>query len=233
LGISMKFLATLALLPCLTLSSGLAAQAFAADQPPATQPADTPDPNAPNLTGTIDRETSAGTRDLGDPETAAVVAPLHARDATTSSASPKLIFYLPAATDRPVHIVIQEQSSDGKGAVLFDWQSPAKSPLAAGLHLLNLSAHNVKLPPGILCRWSVAIVLDSDESQQNTSWGVIQFVPSADSGSSFYDQLADVCTLLLSNSNDSGAQTKMKTMLDQQKIDYVHDITLTADDPAK
>jgi hypothetical protein len=213
--------------------------AFCQNQP-TTEPAvaQNSEPADPDVAigGSIDRETSAGTRDLTQQIARGYVLSPIKRTAVTHSASPKLVFYLDAPTDLEVVVEIRERSSvSGIGEMPLEWSSdkvslPSMSP---GLHILDLSACGATLRPGVIYRWTVAVVPDQgDKSTQNESWGLIWFKPSGDGTPSFYDDLAQAYTALLSNPSDVAAHNRLQQLMLDQNIDYVKNLTLNPAEPA-
>ncbi len=96
------------------------------------------------------------------------------RKGATADPSPRLAWYLSAASDKPLEIVVQERGAD---APLFERRLDAAG--AAGFHSIDLGEPGISLVAGKEYEWSVALVNDPARRASDLfSKGVVQYVPS-------------------------------------------------------
>jgi hypothetical protein len=110
------------------------------------------------------------------PELPAIRALAPAHVARTLNESPTLYWFVSAATTMPVEFVLTDLVSVDPLVELT-----LTSPVAAGIHAVDLSAHDVLLEPDREYRWFVTLVdAEADPSAQVISRGAIErIVPSA------------------------------------------------------
>ena len=99
-----------------------------------------------------------------------VLAPDHS--GFTTSEQPSLYWFISNATSLPVEVTVM----DPQGVQpILETQLP--SPVAAGVHRIRLSDHNVRLAPGAAYRWFVSVVPDAERrSKDITAGGAIERV---------------------------------------------------------
>jgi hypothetical protein len=97
------------------------------------------------------------------------------RKGASATPSPRLAWYLSAASTKPLEIVIQE-----RGADLPLLERRFESAGAAGFHSIDLDEHAVRLEEGKEYEWSVALINDPARRASDLfSKGVVQYLPSS------------------------------------------------------
>jgi hypothetical protein len=98
------------------------------------------------------------------------------RKGASAKPSPRLAWFLSAASTNPLEIVVQERGAD---VPLLERRYAAAG--AAGLHSLDLGEFGVRLEEGKEYEWSVALINDpARRASDQFSKGVVQFVPSSE-----------------------------------------------------
>ena len=98
------------------------------------------------------------------------------RKGASASPSPRLAWYLSAASTKPLEIVIQERGADRP---LLERRF--ESAGVAGFHSIALDEFAVRLEEGKEYEWSVALINDpSRRASDLFSKGVVQYVPSSE-----------------------------------------------------
>src|ERR1700677_3703828 len=97
--------------------------------------------------------------------------------ALTTQEQPSLYWYQNKAAKTTCEVTLTEPKNPKP---LLSLKAPAATP--AGIHAIRLTKFNVKLKPGVLYRWSVAVVVDpQNRSQDIIANGVIKRIaPSSD-----------------------------------------------------
>ena len=124
-------------------------------QPAAAQPDDTIIYKPPKRGAPGGRE-GAGTRGLRESfPTLAVLAP---KDHTglTVQEQPVLYWYLSQETRHPVEVILTDRQSVKPLLTLR-----LDPPLQPGMQRVRLADYNIRLAPGVLYKWSVALVIDA------------------------------------------------------------------------
>lgn len=97
------------------------------------------------------------------------------RKGASASPSPRLAWYLSAASTKPLEIVIQERGADRP---LLERRF--ESAGAAGFHSIALDEFAVRLEEGKEYEWSVALINDPARRASDLfSKGVVQYVPAS------------------------------------------------------
>lgn len=98
------------------------------------------------------------------------------RKGASAKQSPRLAWFLSAASTNPLEIVVQERGAD---APLLERRF--ESAGAGGLHSLDLGEFGVRLEEGKEYEWSVALINDpARRASDQFSKGVVQYVPSTE-----------------------------------------------------
>ncbi len=118
----------------------------------------------------------AGTRGSKEPiSTLAVLAPKN-HTGLTAQAQPVLYWYLSQETRHSVEVILTAQQSVQPLLVIH-----LNPPLQPGIQRVRLADHNVRLVPGVLYRWSVALVPDAAQrSAALTTTGTIERIELPD-----------------------------------------------------
>jgi hypothetical protein len=114
------------------------------------------------------RRIGAGTR---GPENAthAVFALVPRKDiGLTLQEQPTLYWYLSQETTYPIEVSVI-RGKGIKSSMVKEWR--LNLPLQAGVHPIRLTEHDVRLAPGVLYQWSVALIRDRDDRSQDTVSG--------------------------------------------------------------
>jgi hypothetical protein len=152
---------------------GSAPPVAAQDTSKATTPAAPAIVYNPPRRGAPRTRTGGGTRTAGDQVAIAVLAPEDT--GLTTSAQPTFYWQLSSDTNARFEFVL---SSESEVAPL--WRTTVTEPLSAGVHALSVEQMNVKLTPGVLYRWSVALVRDpAQRSNDIVSSGTAELVDLA------------------------------------------------------
>ncbi|MCW2239665.1 DUF928 domain-containing protein [Azospirillum canadense] len=155
-----------------------------------------------------------------------VLAPDH--PGLTASPQPTLLWYLGAPAKGPVQIVVDTADMLGRPPLL-DLTLRAPPP---GINAVDLAQHKVKLEPGRLYRWSVALQVDpAQRSGDVLASGLILYqpgpgkvpdrAPPATAANQlaaqgyWYDALAVLSRAIARQPGDSGLRTMRATLLDQ------------------
>jgi hypothetical protein len=103
------------------------------------------------------------------------LAPAHV--ARTLGESPSLYWFLSEATDRPLEFVLSDRVSIDPVLVL-----DLAPPHDAGIHSLDLAAHDVVLEPGKEYRWFVSMAVDEGAAAEDlvSRGGVLRVEPGAE-----------------------------------------------------
>lgn len=92
----------------------------------------------------------------------------------TVSAQPMLYWFTSKPINTPVEMTLLREDR-----IKPELEIALSPPLAAGIHKLDLSKHNVRLEPGVPYQWYVAVVLNaSQRSGDIVAGGEIQQVPA-------------------------------------------------------
>jgi hypothetical protein len=180
--------ATAAVVTLIFLTVGGQAQTPANGTPaqapsPATPAASTPTPKIARLTYTPPKNVTAGTRVTGDGGSRggvklpalAVLTPDHT--GITTRAQPSLFWYQSGAASARFELTVVEPKKP-KPLLKVSLEKADQ----AGIHRLPLGKYNVTLTPGVVYKWTIALVPDpSSRSQDEIASGTIQRAePDAD-----------------------------------------------------
>lgn len=98
------------------------------------------------------------------------------RKGASAKPSPRLAWFLSAASTNPLEIVVQERGAD---VPLLERRYASAG--AAGLNSLDLGEFGIRLEEGKEYEWSVALINDpARRASDQFSKGVVQFVPSSE-----------------------------------------------------
>jgi Domain of Unknown Function (DUF928) len=98
------------------------------------------------------------------------------RKGASAKPSPRLAWFLSAASTNPLEIVVQERGAD---VPLLERR--IESAGAGGFHSIDLGEFGVRLEQGKEYEWSVALINDpARRASDQFSKGVVQYVPSSE-----------------------------------------------------
>lgn len=125
----------------------------------------------PPLRGAPRGRIGGGTRGVGaETLVLSVLAPDH--QGQTASEQPSLYWYISSATAYRVELTLMDPRATDP---LLEAKIPG--PITAGLQRFDLTAHGVRLEPGVPYRWYVAVVVDPDRRSKDVlAGGVIERV---------------------------------------------------------
>ncbi len=126
------------------------------------QPADTISYRPP-LRGFPGGREGAGSRGPGAVVPSVVVLTPKEHTGLTIHEQPVLYWYLAQETQHPVEITLIAQQGSTKPLL----ETRLAPPLQPGIHQVRLADHGVRLTPGVLYKWSVALVLNPQERSQD------------------------------------------------------------------
>jgi uncharacterized protein DUF928 len=184
----------------------------------------------PPLRGAPGGRVGGGTRGTAgrDLFVLSVLAPDH--KALTVSEQPTLYWYISGDTSLPVEFAVVDPNATEP---LLEKTLP--SPVARGIHRINLAEYGVKLAPNVAYRWSVTVVPDANRrSRDILSSGLVERVATpaeltakltsapkdqlpaiyAEAGL-WYDALAAMSTLVASAPNDASLRQQRAALLTQ------------------
>jgi hypothetical protein len=154
-------------------------------EPPATSTTSTAAPSsddtqmpvfkAPVGRGTPDNRIGGASRGSGAAGQARLEVIAPDQTGLTASEQPTLYWFLSAAIDKPVEVMISVGDSEKPA-----YDSVAAGPVAAGFHAVRLSQLGVKLSRGVDYEWTVAIILNPQaRSEDLVASGHIERVEAA------------------------------------------------------
>jgi uncharacterized protein DUF928 len=201
-------------------------------QPVAAQPDDMIIYRPPKRGAPGGRE-GAGTRGLREPlPTLTVLAP-QAHTGLTVKEQPVLYWYLSQETRHPVEVVLTDQQSvKPLLAIRLD------PPVQPGVQRVRLADYNVRLTPGVLYTWSVALIRDAAQRSYDVlTAGTIERVelPEALRGQLvhanrmtaarlyateglWYDTIAALSELIDTRAQDTALRQQRATVLEQEGL---------------
>jgi hypothetical protein len=164
------------------------------------------------------RRLGGAVRGGSDEPTVLVLAPDHV--GRTASASPTLYFFLDRDVDAPIEIsVVDPNAIEPLAELTF---SP---PRTAGIHAVPLAGRGVALKPGVVYRWSAAIVRDAESrSGDVVASGAIERSGAAPKPANadtlaqagfFYDALAAVSGEIDAHPGDARYRARRAALLEQ------------------
>lgn len=166
----------------LLLAAPLGLESQEKPQPGASQPSAPPAQTGvaapvykPPLRGAPGGRVGGGTRGTGrEVFVLSVLAPDHT--GLTSEEQPVLYWFISNPSTYPIEIVLTDEKATQP--LLETRLAP---PVAAGLHAIRLTEHNVKLAPGVTYRWYVSVVADDKRrSKDILAGGAIERVELPD-----------------------------------------------------
>jgi len=160
-----------------------------------------------------------------------VVAPA---EGLTTRAQPVLYWYLSRETGARIDVVLTDDDAIDP---LLEITLP--TPMAGGIHALDLAEHGVSLEPGRVYRWSVAVVQDpqrrsndilaegviertgtSEELERSLEGAPLRFAPFALSGI-WYDALAELRSARQADPSNRALQRQEVALLEQIELHEV------------
>jgi len=175
----------------------------------------------------------AGTRGLGGALlTLAVLTPKEHTGLTVQE-QPVLYWYLSQETQHPVDIILTDRQSVKP---LLETRLPP--PLQPGIQLVRLADYNIRLAPGVVYKWSVALVTDpTQHSRDIVTAGTIERIEVPDELRSqlvqtdkrisarlyataglWYDTIATLSELIDAVPQDTLLRQQRATLLDQEGL---------------
>src|SRR5713101_5962004 len=175
----------------------------------------------------------AGTRGLGGALlTLAVLTPKEHTGLTVQE-QPVLYWYLSQETQHPVDIILTDRQSVKP---LLETRLPP--PLQPGIQLVRLADYNIRLAPGVVYKWSVALVTDpTQHSRDIVTAGTIERIEVPDELRSqlvqadkrisarlyataglWYDAIATLSELIDTVPQDTLLRQQRATLLDQEDL---------------
>lgn len=117
----------------------------------------------PPLRGMPGGREGAGSRGRGAVVPSVVVLTPKEHTGLTIHEQPVLYWYLAQETQHPVELTLIDQQGSTKPLL----ETRLTPPLQPGMHRVRLADHGVRLTPGVLYKWSVALVLNPQERSQD------------------------------------------------------------------
>ena len=115
----------------------------------------------PPLRGAPGGRVGGGTRGISrDTFVLSVLAPNHT--GLTASEQPALYWFISKATTLPVEVTVTE--ADGADPAL---ETRLTAPVSAGIQSIRLADHGVRLKPGVVYQWHVAVVADPNRRSRD------------------------------------------------------------------
>ena len=152
----------------------------------------------------------------------------------TAKPRPSLAWYLNKPTGLKIALVLKDEKHHKTVRL---WESSGTVP--AGVHVLDTSASNFSLEPGVDWKWTVRVINDeTDPSKDTDSGGVIRRVEASDAnaaGHAFYDAIGAAATELdnSARSNDparvAAAKAAVSRLLGKVDLPAPANLTVTRD----
>jgi len=163
------------------------------------------------------RRVDGAVRGGSDAPTVLVLAPDHV--GRTASASPTLYFFLSERVDAPIEVsVVDPNAVEPVAELTF------APPRAAGIHAVSLGDRGVSLKPGVVYRWSAALVRDAESrSGDVVASGAIERAGGAPKPANadtlaqagfFYDALAALSGEIAAHPGDARYRARRAALLE-------------------